>query len=124
MKLNVCIANSQRQQRVCGAFPLLEQPWKRGASSAASRAHKETAFRPSVLLRLKPINRISQRGAEAPLFHIFLRFSASIIVVLLIAIFAQPAHAQVTFDHLLNSSKEPQNWMTYSVDYAGRRFSG
>jgi alcohol dehydrogenase (cytochrome c) len=30
---------------------------------------------------------------------------------------------QVTFDRLLNSSKEPQNWFTYSGDYAGRRFS-
>ncbi len=33
------------------------------------------------------------------------------------------AEAQVTFDRLLNSAKEPQNWMTYSGDYAGRRFS-
>ena len=34
-----------------------------------------------------------------------------------------PAHAQVTFDRLLNSAKEPQNWLTYSGDYAGRRHS-
>src|SRR5882724_5722439 len=33
------------------------------------------------------------------------------------------ARAQVTFKRLLHSSKEPQNWMTYSGDYAGRRFS-
>src|SRR5271165_7462268 len=33
------------------------------------------------------------------------------------------AEAQVTFERLLNSTKEPQNWMTYSGDYAGRRFS-
>ena len=33
------------------------------------------------------------------------------------------AHAQVTFDRLLNSAKEPQNWMTYSGDYSGKRFS-
>jgi len=31
--------------------------------------------------------------------------------------------AQVTFDRLLHSEKEPQNWMTYSGDYAGKRFS-
>jgi alcohol dehydrogenase (cytochrome c) len=31
--------------------------------------------------------------------------------------------AQVTFDRLVNSSKEPQNWLTYSGDYAGHRFS-
>jgi alcohol dehydrogenase (cytochrome c) len=29
----------------------------------------------------------------------------------------------VTPERLLNSSKEPQNWMMYSGDYAGRRFS-
>src|ERR1700730_6252334 len=34
-----------------------------------------------------------------------------------------PAHAQVTFERILNSQKEPQNWLTYSGDYAGRRFS-
>jgi len=33
------------------------------------------------------------------------------------------AGAQVTFERLLNSAKEPQNWLTYSGDYAGRRFS-
>jgi alcohol dehydrogenase (cytochrome c) len=33
------------------------------------------------------------------------------------------SHAQVTFDRLLHSAKEPQNWMTYSGDYAGRRYS-
>jgi len=33
------------------------------------------------------------------------------------------AHAQVTSARLLNSAKEPQNWLTYSGDYAGRRFS-
>jgi alcohol dehydrogenase (cytochrome c) len=30
---------------------------------------------------------------------------------------------QVTFDRLLNSSKEPQNWLTYSGDYSAHRFS-
>ena len=33
------------------------------------------------------------------------------------------AHAQVTFERILNSQKEPQNWLTYSGDYSGRRFS-
>jgi alcohol dehydrogenase (cytochrome c) len=36
---------------------------------------------------------------------------------------ASVAHGQVTFTRLMNSSKEPQNWLTYSGDYAGRRFS-
>jgi len=30
---------------------------------------------------------------------------------------------QVTFERLVNSAKEPQNWLTYSGDYAGRRYS-
>ncbi len=34
------------------------------------------------------------------------------------------SHAQVTPDRLVNAAKEPQNWMMYSGDYAGRRFSG
>src|SRR5271154_2994204 len=38
-------------------------------------------------------------------------------------VLAESGHAQVTFDRLLNSAKEPQNWMTYSGDYLGRRFS-
>ena len=38
-------------------------------------------------------------------------------------LFATLAPAQVTFERLLNPAKEPQNWLTYSGDYAGRRFS-
>src|SRR6267378_3563056 len=38
-------------------------------------------------------------------------------------LFAPQASAQVTFERLLNSSKEPQNWLMYSGDYAGHRFS-
>jgi alcohol dehydrogenase (cytochrome c) len=37
---------------------------------------------------------------------------------------ASTGYGQVTFNRLVNSSKEPQNWLTYSGDYAGRRFSG
>src|SRR6476660_8861821 len=33
------------------------------------------------------------------------------------------ASAQVTSERLVNSAKEPQNWMTYSGDYSGKRFS-
>jgi alcohol dehydrogenase (cytochrome c) len=36
---------------------------------------------------------------------------------------AVSSHAQLTPDRLLNSAKEPQNWLMYSGDYAGRRFS-
>jgi alcohol dehydrogenase (cytochrome c) len=36
---------------------------------------------------------------------------------------ASSAPAQVTFDRILHSDREPQNWLTYSGDYAGRRHS-
>ncbi|MFZ0298545.1 MAG: PQQ-dependent dehydrogenase, methanol/ethanol family [Candidatus Sulfotelmatobacter sp.] len=39
------------------------------------------------------------------------------------ALLASETHGQVTFDRLVNSQKEPQNWLTYSGDYSGRRFS-
>jgi alcohol dehydrogenase (cytochrome c) len=42
---------------------------------------------------------------------------------LIVIAFLGCSHAQVTFERLLNSSKEPQNWMTYSGDYSGKRFS-
>ncbi len=46
-------------------------------------------------------------------------FRPCVVVCVLLSI----AHAQVTFDRLLNAAKEPQNWMTYSGDYSGKRFS-
>src|ERR1700687_3447844 len=36
---------------------------------------------------------------------------------------APSGRAQVTPQRLLDSAKEPQNWLMYSSDYAGRRFS-
>src|SRR5437762_13862595 len=36
---------------------------------------------------------------------------------------ASNAGAQVTPQRLLDSRKEPQNWLMYSGDYAGHRFS-
>src|ERR1700747_1138869 len=42
---------------------------------------------------------------------------------LLLSLLTCAAHAQVTSARLLDSVKEPQNWLTYSGDYAGRRFS-
>jgi alcohol dehydrogenase (cytochrome c) len=43
--------------------------------------------------------------------------------VLACVLAADHTFAQVTFERLLNSAKEPQNWMTYSGDYSGKRFS-
>jgi alcohol dehydrogenase (cytochrome c) len=45
------------------------------------------------------------------------------LVTLLVSLVAAPAHGQVTFERLLHSDKEPQNWLMYSSDYAGHRFS-
>jgi alcohol dehydrogenase (cytochrome c) len=46
-----------------------------------------------------------------------------VLAVMFVVVLANVAHAQVTFERLLNASKEPQNWMTYSGDYSGQRFS-
>ena len=45
---------------------------------------------------------------------------ASIFAVMLST---QQVRAQVTPERLLNAAKEPQNWMMYSGDYAGHRFT-
>ena len=42
---------------------------------------------------------------------------------LLFVAFQPGVRAQVTFERLVNSGKEPQNWLTYSGDYSGRRHS-
>jgi alcohol dehydrogenase (cytochrome c) len=57
------------------------------------------------------------RGRERP------QSSRSLGIALLIFLLHLPALAQVTFERLLNSAKEPQNWLTYSGDYSGHRFS-
>ena len=42
---------------------------------------------------------------------------------LLLSITAASLPAQVTFERLLNASKEPQNWLTYSGTYLSQRHS-
>src|SRR5690349_25005698 len=46
------------------------------------------------------------------------------IVLLIAAFYSSDALGQVTFDRLLRSGAEPQNWLTYSGDYGGPRVSG
>ena len=46
-----------------------------------------------------------------------------LLAILSIYFLAGHLQAQLTFTRLLNSAKEPQNWLTYSGDYAGLRFS-
>ena len=43
---------------------------------------------------------------------------------LLAILLAITLHAQVTYDRLINSAKDPANWMTYSGRYSGWRYSG
>jgi len=42
---------------------------------------------------------------------------------LLLACVTVPAFSQVTSDRLLKAAREPQNWLTYSGNYAGWRYS-
>jgi len=46
-----------------------------------------------------------------------------VVAVTVLSFVAPLSSAQVTAERLLNSSKEPQNWLMYSGDYAGHRYS-
>jgi alcohol dehydrogenase (cytochrome c) len=46
------------------------------------------------------------------------------VCFVLCGLFARGSNGQVTPQRLLDSAKEPQNWLMYSGDYAGQRFSG
>jgi len=48
------------------------------------------------------------------------KVSAPLVALL----FVGTAHAQVTFERLLNASAEPQNWLSYSGSYMSQRHSG
>jgi alcohol dehydrogenase (cytochrome c) len=47
----------------------------------------------------------------------------AIVTLVVSGLVCGSAWAQVTPQRLLDSAKEPQNWLTYSGDYAGHRFS-
>lgn len=51
------------------------------------------------------------------------RFICSGAMLLGVGFCAASMYAQVTPQRLLDSGKEPQNWLMYSGDYTGRRFS-
>jgi alcohol dehydrogenase (cytochrome c) len=101
------------------------QPWKSGASAPRPSAPKSAGFSPRGPQGLKAaFSRILNAALEGPLFHGIRRVPASHLpACLIVALFASHAAAQVTFERLVNSAKEPQNWMTYSGDYTGKRFS-
>src|SRR5271169_6757517 len=109
-----------------GAVRRSERPWKSGASAPRKDTLNDSGFSPRGRQGLKAATSLLCRDAalEGPLFHGRASVPVRILVNLLLAgLFATQAHGQVTFDRLLNSGKEPQNWLTYSGDYAGRRFS-
>src|SRR5215813_9515349 len=47
-----------------------------------------------------------------------LRFAFALIVIASVSL-----QAQVTFDRLLHTDREPQNWLTYSGNLMGQRYS-
>ena len=47
----------------------------------------------------------------------------NIRLLLLAVLVAVSLPAQVTYDRLLHADREPQNWLTYSGNYSGQRFS-
>ncbi len=80
----------------------------------------------SIPRRLKAVTSLKASNAalEGPLFHGRARVLTTVAcIVMLSGLLTIEAHGQVTFERLVNSEKEPQNWLTYSGDYLGRRFS-
>jgi alcohol dehydrogenase (cytochrome c) len=69
------------------------------------------------------MNRRHSNDSTLPASLTTAKISVSIALSLLTLVATVPVYAQVTFDRLLSSGKEPQNWMTYSGDYSGKRFS-
>jgi alcohol dehydrogenase (cytochrome c) len=65
-----------------------------------------------------PIGNAARQGCSSTL-----RARGSIVTTAAILLMACAVHAQVTFERLVNAAKEPQNWMTYSGDYSGKRFT-
>src|SRR5258707_7231081 len=107
--------------------------WKSGASAPRQGSLRSAGFRPSSLRGLKAFllsvrnaapSASSGQALKGPLFHVTGSAVRTLSAGLLLALFASHALAQVTFERLVNSAKEPQNWMTYSGDYTGKRFSG
>ncbi len=52
-----------------------------------------------------------------------MRIPALLLLCIAGSPFVRISSAQVTFDRLLNSAKEPQNWLSYSGSYNGQRYS-
>src|SRR5258708_13207348 len=47
----------------------------------------------------------------------------AILIAAVCAVLASAAAAQVSFERIVQADKEPGNWLTYSRNYQGHRFS-
>ena len=103
--------------------------WKSGASAPRRDASQPRGFSPRGPQGLKASSLGFHNAAlKGPLFTVSPEFYKCFLsggfLLLIAVLFADSrALAQVTFERLVNSAKEPQNWMTYSGDYTGKRFS-
>ena len=109
------------------------RPWKSGASAPRLGAQNNSGFNPCGPQGLKAVPARGRNAAleepalrwmpKGPLFHGCAGVPFGILILLILRAVSTNAFAQVTSERLLNSAKEPQNWLTYSGDYSGRRFS-
>ena len=115
--------------------PGYESMWKSGALAPRRDHHTKLGFSRSGLLGLNTaLFRIRNaalkeptlmRMPKGPPIHGSVRLGAAVLVAwVIVALFANFSQAQVTFERLVKAANEPQNWMTYSGDYSGKRHSG
>jgi len=108
--------------RARNSYRLCRFPWKSGALAPRPASNKVAGFSPCRRRGLKAIDLdIGNAALKGPLFHKILQ--TFVIALLVTPLAIADLQAQVTFDRLLNSAKEPGNWMTYSGNYSGQRFS-
>ena len=72
---------------------------------------------------MRPSTRGSQLSSFSARFPRRGRLPVAAFLLLAVAFHPATTCGQVTADRLLNAAKEPQNWLTYSGDYTGRRYS-
>ena len=66
---------------------------------------------------------VEEVGARSSEGKTGLKAYALFLVLWLASVGAQGAWGQVTYERLLKAVDEPHNWLTYSGDYSGRRYS-
>jgi len=114
---------------------LYESSWKSGASAPRGGHLIWSGSRPRAQQGLKAFaSPIRNAALKGPLFHGCIRpgsikqgsarsISRTLAIWVIVGLLAVWADGQVTFERLVNSAKEPQNWMTYSGDYTGSAYA-